>query len=567
MSTSGSDSDFDGFTLEEASEAVARSANLVRSVPDESDVDISDDDTECYFDSDRGEDDLSDDDIAAPDNLNAEWTDELSDVNLQQFREECGPTHALPADARPLDYFLLFLPTFFFEMVATETNRYAEQKMADKGNDPRWWPTTLEEIRAFFCVNIMMGIRKLPRISNYWSTDERFADPYISSIVTKTRFTKLTQYLHLRDTSATPGRDDPNYDPLFKVRTLIDLVLPRCKDNYKPGCDLSIDEGMIGFKGRLHFRQYMPAKPTKWGIKVWEICEAASGYCCGFDVYTGKKRDGVRQHGLGYDVVWNLSLPFHNQNRHLYFDRFFTSTTLAEHLTTAGTYMCGTIMANRKGLPVEVKKAKLKRTGELIQMQKGNIMATSYKDKRQITFLSTTSPPGVVENGKPHVNVDYNKHMGGVDRFDQLISYYPVGRSGIKWWRYIMWFIVNLSIVNSWIVYSNSERDPRPSKNYDHLQFRADVAEQLRAGHTSRKHRVGRKSKNADRDIARDVLHLHEVVKVEGRKKICRECSQQKRKTPKGRPIETSFTCNFCSVPLCRIGCFTSYHERNLVNV
>ena len=96
-----------------------------------------------------------------------------------------------------------------------------------------------------------------------------------------------------------------------------------------------------------------------------------------------------------------------------------------------------------------------------------NMMATSYKDKRQIKFLSTTSPPGVLENGKPHVNVDYNKHMGGVDRFDQLISYYPVGRSGIKWWRYIMWFIVNLSIVNSWIVYSNSERDPRPSKNYD----------------------------------------------------------------------------------------------------
>ena len=139
---------------------------------------------------------------------------------------------------------------------------------------------------------------------------------------------------------------------------------------------------------------------------MWDICEAASGYCCGFDIYTGKKRDGVRQHG--HDVVWNLSLPCHNQNRHLYFDRFFTSTTLAEHLTTAGTYMCGTIMANRKCLPVEVKKAKLKRTGELIQM------ATSYKDKRQITFLSTTSPPGVIKNGKPHVNVDQNKHMGGL---------------------------------------------------------------------------------------------------------------------------------------------------------
>ena len=114
---------------------------------------------------------------------------------------------------------------------------------------------------------------KLPRISKYWSTDERFADPYIHP--DKDTFHETHPIPapegHVCNTSATPGRDDPNYDPLFKVRTLIDLVLPRCRDNYKPGCDLSIDEGMIGFKGRLHFRQYMLAKPTKWGIKVWEI--------------------------------------------------------------------------------------------------------------------------------------------------------------------------------------------------------------------------------------------------------------------------------------------------------
>jgi hypothetical protein len=88
---------------------------------------------------------------------------------------------------------------------------------------------------------------------------------------------KLNQYIHLRDTSRTPGRDDPGYDPLFKVRTLVDSVLPRLRDNYNPGQNLSVDEGMIGFKGRVHFRQYMPAKPTKWGIKVWQICEFDTG--------------------------------------------------------------------------------------------------------------------------------------------------------------------------------------------------------------------------------------------------------------------------------------------------
>ena len=97
---------------------------------------------------------------------------------------------------------------------------------------------------------------------------------------------KINQYIHLKDTSNTPGRDDPNYDPLYKMRPMIDLILPKLKDNYKPGENLSVDEGMIGFKGRVHFRQYMPAKPTKWGNKVWQICESDSGYCCGFDVYT-----------------------------------------------------------------------------------------------------------------------------------------------------------------------------------------------------------------------------------------------------------------------------------------
>jgi hypothetical protein len=112
--------------------------------------------------------------------------------------------------------------------------------------------------------------------------------------------------------------------------------------------------------------------------------------------------------------------------------------------------VCGTIVSNRKGLPDNVKKAKLKKPGELIQMQKGNLIATAFRDKCQITFLSSCAPPHLDKNsGKPHVNVLYNKHMGGVNKFDQLASYHPVGRPGTKWWRYIMWHVVNLAILNA----------------------------------------------------------------------------------------------------------------------
>ena len=31
---------------------------------------------------------------------------------------------------------------------------------------------------------------------------------------------------------------------------------------------------MIGTRGRLSFLQYLPKKPTKWGIKLWVCAES-----------------------------------------------------------------------------------------------------------------------------------------------------------------------------------------------------------------------------------------------------------------------------------------------------
>ena len=52
---------------------------------------------------------------------------------VRAFVQPTGPSHALPANAKPLDYFVLFLPQEFFVTAANETNRYAAQKMAAKG--------------------------------------------------------------------------------------------------------------------------------------------------------------------------------------------------------------------------------------------------------------------------------------------------------------------------------------------------------------------------------------------------------------------------------------------------
>ena len=68
-----------------------------------------------------------------------------------------------------------------------------------------------------------------------------------------------------------------------------------------PHRENSIDEAMIAFKGRKSYKQYLPAKPTHFGIKVWERADAHNGYVCEFQVYTGKKvlPDGTRLAEIG----------------------------------------------------------------------------------------------------------------------------------------------------------------------------------------------------------------------------------------------------------------------------
>lgn len=106
--------------------------------------------------------------------------------------------------------------------------------------------------------------------------------------------------------------------------------------------------------------------------------------------------------------------------------------------------------------------------------------------------------------------------MGGVGKSDQYRAYYPVGQPGKKWWRYMLWFLVNLMIVNSYIVYLKSHKVPPSLKAYDHLKFQVDAASPVCEGFSSRKHRDGRKAKLTEVSVNSENI----VDKINGRKSL-----------------------------------------------
>ena len=75
------------------------------------------------------------------------------------------------------------------EIIVTETNRYATQKVCN-------FETTEGEMKAFLGINFIMGINKLPSLEDYWSTDKCTGNEKIQNVMTRTRFQTILQNLH-----------------------------------------------------------------------------------------------------------------------------------------------------------------------------------------------------------------------------------------------------------------------------------------------------------------------------------------------------------------------------------
>lgn len=257
---SDSDSDFEGFS--------------VNSGDSMSDIELLDNDTDIpdYYDSD-------DSDIVVGDHDEDSWCEQLHDIDVSSFSEFVGPRHQLPENASALDFFSLLFEPNFFDVMAEQTNLYASQRQRRAGiNDSSWTPTDAQEVRAFVAINILMGLHKVPNTDAYWSMDDRLRVDGIARIMPKNRYKKLNQYLHITNNDDQPPRDNPNFDPFFKISSLANMLSYTFRFHYKPHRELTVDEAMVAFNGRHFLKQYVPSKPTKWGFKVWSLADATNGY-------------------------------------------------------------------------------------------------------------------------------------------------------------------------------------------------------------------------------------------------------------------------------------------------
>lgn len=92
--------------------------------------------------------------------------------------------------------------------------------------------------------------------------------------------------MHLETTPQTDNKERISVD---KVAHFLNYLDKKFRHHLVPAQNISVDESIVGFKGRISFKTYNSKKPNKWGLRLYVLADSSSGYVYTFLPYHGKQ--------------------------------------------------------------------------------------------------------------------------------------------------------------------------------------------------------------------------------------------------------------------------------------
>ena len=139
-----------------------------------------------------------------------------------------------------------------------------------------------------------------------------------------------------------------------------------------------------------------------------------------------------------------------HSNHILYFDNFFSSTTLCRDLAEKSLRCTGTVRQNRtESCPFSNPSTMKKRErGAFEVFSDGKVTLCQWNDNRPVCVVSnhegvdptisvrrwSSATRNAVCIAQLRMIKSYNKHMGGVDLLDRFLSDYRPRLRSKKWW-------------------------------------------------------------------------------------------------------------------------------------
>lgn len=350
------------------------------------------------------------------------------------------------------------------------------------------------------------------------------------------KFVLYNKFFHLSDNKLEPD------NKLNKIKSFYSHVKKNWNKYLSPGTFLTIDEGVAPFLGVSKYKQYMPAKPKRWGLKVYMLSDSITHYTFSATLYTGQSENTGN---YTTKLVISLLNGFFWKGHRLFIDSYYTSPKLIKQLYFLDTYVTGMTRNNRKGLPKFKSEELALQVGETRTFVNEYMHLDVFKARNRFCYILSNVYSNREENNKPESLVKYGEYMNGVDKMNQKCSYYRFPHRQKKWWKAYFYQLLEISIVNAYILYKLH------GGKCTHKDFRMQIVHGLLAD-SGINNASGAKTK----DYRHSSRKKHYIDYLPNKiRKYCLLCKVKK----------TCWMCKKCNVkrgitPLCSYPCFGLYH-------
>lgn len=393
-----------------------------------------------------------------------------------------------------IEAFNKILSSEIIDCIVLETNRKAKRIISNnKINDPKiqqrpWSNTTAAEIRAFFGILLYAGAEK----SNLVQAKDLFHKSHMAfyrAVMSLERFEQLARFLRFDDSRTRAAR--LLEDKLAPFRHVWTLFQSSLRFGYLPSKELTIDEQLLTSRNRCPFRQYIPSKPGKYGIKIFWLVDAENNYPLTAEIYLGTQPNAERSTGIAHELVMRLSKPFLNTGANITMDNFFTSYPLAKDLITKhGTTIVGTIRSNKREIPaLFAKKEESKKRGPLSSVfcfsdEISLVSFTTHDANKNVLLLSTAHATEEINDrtSKPIIIHDYNDKKGGVDTFDKMLRGYTCKRKSNRWPMACFYNMIDVAALAAYRLYELGHPNWNTNKSEKRKVFLKELAMELVQG-------------------------------------------------------------------------------------
>lgn len=219
----------------------------------------------------------------------------------QILKNKPGPTRkatSLVTDIK--SSFELFMSNGIKNIVIEMTNIKGSQIF-----ETDWKPMDIIEFDAYLGLLIMAGVMKShgESLGNLW--DEKNGRPIFRATMSLKRFMAISA--SLRFDNSVDRTERRQRDKLAPIRNVWDKWNNQLRVFYNPHDNCTIDEQLVPFRGRCNFKQYIPSKPAKYGLKIWALCDSTTKYAWNMEVYCGRARNAQPEKNQGMYSYFILS--------------------------------------------------------------------------------------------------------------------------------------------------------------------------------------------------------------------------------------------------------------------